>query len=54
MEKNTVNPKLNYRIKKEIQDEYKQVCEEQCMNPGKLIERFMLDYIENNKESPRE
>ena len=40
------NPQLNYRVEKRIQDEYKAVCKENCLDPGKLIRQFMLDTIE--------
>jgi antitoxin component of RelBE/YafQ-DinJ toxin-antitoxin module len=45
------NPQLNYRVEKRIQDEYKAVCEENCLNPGKLIRQFMLDTIEKYKSN---
>ena len=45
-EKKGFNPQLNYRVEKEIQDKYKQVCKENCLDPGALIRQFMLDIIE--------
>ena len=45
------NPQLNYRVEKRIQDEYKAVCKENCLDPGKLIRQFMLDTIEKYKKS---
>lgn len=44
------NPQLWYRIEKDIQDEYKRICDEQAADPGKLIKKFMLEYIEKNKK----
>lgn len=47
------NPQLWYRVEQEIQDEYKKVCEENCLNPGKLIRQFMLDTIEKYKRNEK-
>jgi hypothetical protein len=44
-EKKGFNPQLNYRVEKRIQDEYKKVCKENCLDPGALIRQFMLDTI---------
>lgn len=44
------NPQLNYRVEKQVQDEYKQVCKENCLDPGALIRQFMLDIIEKYKK----
>lgn len=44
------NPQLNYRVEKRIQDEYKKVCKENCLDPGALIRQFMLDIIEKYKK----
>jgi hypothetical protein len=44
-EKKGFNPQLNYRVEKRIQDEYKQTCKENCLDPGALIRQFMLDTI---------
>jgi len=49
--KSKTNPQLNYRVEKQVQDEYKQVCKENCLNPGKLIRQFMLDTIEKYKSN---
>lgn len=45
------NPQLNYRVEKEIQDKYKQVCKENCLDPGALIRQFMLDIISKYKKN---
>ena len=47
------NPQLNYRVEKRIQDEYKQVCKENCLDPGALIRQFMLDTIEKYKKNKK-
>jgi hypothetical protein len=44
------NPQLNYRVEKQVQDEYKQVCKENCLEPGALIRQFMLDIISKYKK----
>ena len=44
------NPQLNYRVEKRIQDEYKQTCKENCLDPGALIRQFMLDIISKYKK----
>ena len=44
-EKKGFNPQLNYRVEKQVQDAYKQVCKENCLDPGALIRQFMLDTI---------
>lgn len=50
MKESKANPQLNYRIEKAIQDEFKRICDEQAADPGKLIKKFMLEYIEKNKK----
>ena len=47
------NPQLNYRVEKRIQDEYKQTCKENCLDPGALIRQFMLDIIEKYKKNKK-
>lgn len=49
-EKKGFNPQLNYRVEKQVQDEYKQVCKENCLDPGALIRQFMLDIISKYKK----
>jgi hypothetical protein len=49
-EKPKANPQLNYRVEKQIQDEYKQTCKENCLDPGALIRQFMLDIISKYKK----
>jgi len=44
------NPQLNYRVEKQVQDAYKQVCKENCLDPGALIRQFMLDIVEKYKK----
>jgi hypothetical protein len=44
------NPQLNYRVEKQVQDAYKQVCKENCLDPGALIRQFMLDIISKYKK----
>lgn len=44
------NPQLNYRVEKQVQDKYKQVCKENCLDPGALIRQFMLDIIKKYGE----
>jgi len=44
------NPQLNYRVEKQIQDEYKKACKENCLDPGALIRQFMLDIIKKYKK----
>lgn len=48
------NPQLSYRIEKEIQDEYKRICIDACIDAGKLIRKFMLDTIEKNNPGWKE
>ena len=50
MMKPKANPQLNYRVEKRIQDAYKQVCKENCLDPGALIRQFMLDIIKKYKK----
>ena len=45
------NPQLNYRVEKQVQDEYKQTCKENYLDPGALIRQFMLDIIKKYKKS---
>ena len=45
-----LNPQLNYRVEKQIQDEYKKTCKENCLDPGALIRQFMLDTIKKLKK----
>ena len=45
------NPQLNYRVEKQVQDEYKQTCKEIYLDPGALIRQFMLDIIKKYKKS---
>lgn len=47
------NPQLNYRVEKQVQDAYKQVCKENCLDPGALIRQFMLDIIEKYKKNKK-
>ena len=47
------NPQLNYRVEKRIQDAYKQVCKENCLDPGALIRQFMLDIISKYKNNKK-
>ena len=49
-EKPKANPQLNYRVEKQVQDEYKQVCKENYLDPGALIRQFMLDIISKYKK----
>jgi hypothetical protein len=49
-EKPKANPQLNYRVEKQVQDAYKQVCKENCLDPGALIRQFMLDTIKKYKK----
>ena len=49
-EKPKANPQLNYRVEKRVQDAYKQVCKENCLDPGALIRQFMLDIIKKYKK----
>ena len=49
-EKSKANPQLNYRVEKQVQDAYKQVCKENCLDPGALIRQFMLDIISKYKK----
>ena len=49
-EKKGFNPQLNYRVEKQVQDAYKKVCKENCLDPGALIRQFMLDIIEKYKK----
>ena len=44
------NPQLNYRVEKQVQDEYKKACKENYLDPGALIRQFMLDIIEKYKK----
>ena len=48
-EKPKANPQLNYRVEKQVQNEYKQVCKENHLDPGALIRQFMLDIISKYK-----
>ena len=48
------NPQLNYRVEKQVQDEYKQVCKENCLDPGALIRQFMLDIIKGGNKMKRD
>lgn len=43
------NPQLNYRIEKSIQDEYKKTCQDRLIDPGQLLQRFMIAVIEDPK-----
>lgn len=52
-EKKEVSPKLNYRIEKEIQEAYRQVCEENCLQAGRLIRQFMLDTIKKYEKTEK-
>ena len=45
------NPQLNYRVEKQVQDEYKKACKENYLDPGALIRQFMLDIIKKYKKS---
>ena len=45
------NPKLNYRVPKQIQEEFAKICKEQFVNPGQLIARWMVEFIEKNKKN---
>ena len=49
-EKKGFNPQLNYRVEKQVQDEYKKACKENYLDPGALIRQFMLDIIEKYKK----
>ena len=44
------NPKLNYRIDKEITNKFKEACENQAISPGKLIRKWMIEFIEKSKK----
>ena len=48
--KSKTNPQLNYRVEKQVQDAYKQVCKENYLDPGALIRQFMLDIISKYKK----
>lgn len=52
-EKKKLSPKLNYRIEQEIQEAYRHVCEENCLQAGRLIRQFMLDTIEKYKKTEK-
>ena len=49
--KSKTNPQLNYRVEKQVQDEYKKACKENYLDPGALIRQFMLDIIKKYKKS---
>lgn len=50
MAESKANPKLNYRIEKEIQDGYKEACEKKAIDPGKQIRMWMMEFIEKSKK----
>jgi hypothetical protein len=46
MSESNTNPKLNYRVPKDVTDEFKKTCDEQAIDPGKLIQKWMKEFIE--------
>jgi len=40
--------RLNFTIEENISDEFKKICNNECINMSKLIERFMEDFIKKN------
>jgi hypothetical protein len=50
MSESNTNPKLNYRVSKDMQDEFKKACSEQAIDPGKLIQKWMREFIEKSRK----
>lgn len=44
----------NFSIDKEVSREFKEICNHMSINMSKLIERYMSDFIKENKNRVKE